>query len=344
MKRLPGALALLFLGMAGLLGAYSSAPPIVVVFPLTVSAGANPEAGGNIAVLLAQGMAQHGITVKPAPPGTQRADYLTAARAAGADYYVTGFLTALGSEVSMIVQAVSTSSGSIVSSTTTVVKTYAEAAGQAEPMAEAILRHSGRILAQLDEPHAEPSDTPKPSASAKGNEANLTGLGGLFHRKPKATEAPATPAPSPAAGATVALPSPAQVAVAAGSRVLVLQVGGDAGQSLAERAAGDITAAANRYGSGAQTLPVSAVDGVAHAADFCRANAGTHALYAGTLTLQRNDAGQATGAQVDVVVYDCAGNVVERRRGDAASGRGGIDAAIDRAVNAAFATAPKPGS
>ena len=236
----------------------------------------------------------------------------------------------------MIVQAVSTSSGSIVSSTTTVVKTYAEAAGQAEPMAEAILRHSGRILAQLDEPHAEPSDTPKPSASAKGNEANLTGLGGLFHRKPKATEAP-----SPAAGATVALPSPAQVAVAAGSRVLVLQVGGDAGQSLAERAAGDITAAANRYGSGAQTLPVSAVDGVAHAADFCRANAGTHALYAGTLTLQRNDAGQATGAQVDVVVYDCAGNVVERRHGDGASGRGGIDAAIDRAVNAAFATAPK---
>lgn len=348
MKRLLGALALLFLGVVPLLGAYTAAPPVVVVFPLTVSAGANPEAGSNIAVLLAQGMAQHGVTVKPAPPGTKRADYLTAARDAGADYYVTGFLTALGDEVSMIVQAVSTSSGSIVSSTTTVVKTYAEAAGQAEPLAEAILRHSGRVLAQLDEPQTQPSETPAPSRSDKGNEANLTGLGALFHRKPKATPAPApapsgSGAPTPVAGASVPLPAPEHVA-SAPQRVLVLQVGGDAGQALSERAAGDITSAAGRTGVGAQALPVAAADGVAHAAQFCRDNAGTRALYATTLTLERNDAGRTTGAQVDVVVYDCSGSVIERRHGEAsATGRGGIEGAIDRAVTAAFAATAKKG-
>jgi hypothetical protein len=345
-KRILSTLAFALLGAFALMGAYTSAPPVVVVYPLTVSAGANPEAGSNIAVLIAQGLAQHGVTVKPAPPGTQRADYLTAAQAAGADYYVTGFLSALGDEVSMVLQAVSTSSGSIVNSTTTVVKTYAEAAGQAEPLAQAILRHSGRELAELDEPRPSGTDTPQPSRSDKGNEANLTGLGAIFHHRPKATP---TPAASPVAGVSVPAPTaaagvPAQVALAPGQRVLVLQAGGDADAALAQRATRDVTAAAGRNGVGAQALPVSGVEGVKNAAEFCRNNVGTHGLYATTLTVQRNAAGQPTEALVDVVMYDCSGNAVERRHGAAsAAGHGGLEGAVDRAIGSAFASAPSRG-
>jgi len=327
-RRLLGVLALAFFGFVPFMGAYTSAPPVVIVYPLTVGSGANPESGSNIAVLLAQGLAQHGVTVKPAPPGTQRADYLTVAQAAGADYYVTGFLTALGDEVSMVLQAVSTSSGSIINSTTTVVKTYAEAAGQAPSLADAILRHSGRALAQLDEPKAVDSATPQPSRSDKGNEANLNGLGGIFHHKPKA-------APSPGPG-TLAL---------AERRVLISQVGGDAGSELAQRASRAVTAAAGHGGVATQALPVSAAEVEAHGADFCKNNAGTQMLYATTVTLQKNAAGQPTGVGVDVVTFDCAGNAVARHHGEApASGRGGLDAALDRAVAAALAAAaPKPG-
>jgi hypothetical protein len=314
-------LALAFLSMVTLLGAYTTAPPVVVVYPLTVSAGANPEAGGNIAVLIAQGLAQHGVTVKPAPPGTQRADYLTAAQAAGADYYVTGFLTALGDEVSMVLQAVSTSSGSIINSTTTVVKTYAEAGGQAPALADAILRHSGRALASLDDPRPAESETPKPSHGDKKNEAdvNVKTVGGLFHHK-------------------------STVAAAPTQRVLVLQVGGNAATAEAQRAARDVEAAAGRNGFGVQSLPVSSSEGVAHAADFCKNNAGTNALFATTLTVQRNATGQATAAQVDLLSYDCTGTVTERRHGEAsATGHGGLDAAIDQAIDAAFASGPKRG-
>jgi 2-oxoglutarate dehydrogenase E2 component (dihydrolipoamide succinyltransferase) len=357
-KRLLGALALALLGVVPLLGAYSMTPPVAIVYPLSGGSGADPEAGATIAVLLAQGLAQRGITVRPAPPGTKRSEYLIAAQKAGADYYVTGFLSALGDEVSMVVQVVSTASGSIVSSTTSVVKTYTEAAGQSDAIAQAILHHAGRALASLDEPQAVASETPQPSRSDKGNEANLTGLGALFHRKPKATPAPAIAsaaassaassaalapavpapraAPTPIPPAPPAPPLPANVAYT-GPRYLVLQVGGDAEQSLGERAARDIAAAASRNGTTAESLPVKAIDAVAHASDFCRANAGTRGFYAATLSLQRNDAGAATGAQVDIVMYDCNGNAVERRRGTAAAGgRGGIDGAIDRAVTSAF--------
>ncbi len=92
------------------------APPVVVVYPLTTSgATTKNDAGADIAVLLANRLAQlGGLTVKPYTPGTQRADYLSAALKEGADYYVTGFLAPVGAEVSIIVQVVSTSSGTIV--------------------------------------------------------------------------------------------------------------------------------------------------------------------------------------------------------------------------------------
>ena len=47
----------------------------------------------------------------PAPPGTERKDYLAVARAEHADYYIAGFLSPLAEGVSVVEQVVSTTSG-----------------------------------------------------------------------------------------------------------------------------------------------------------------------------------------------------------------------------------------
>ncbi len=392
LKRWFVALALLF-SLVPLLGAISPFDPVVVVYPLTVSGGADPESGSNIAVLIATNLTKHGgLIVRPYPPGTTRAEYLTAARGVGADYYITGFLTTLGDQVSLILQVVSTTSGTIVQSNTAFVRTYGEAAGQSDLLAQIMLQHSGRALSQLDNPQPAPSESPPPP-NQKADENNFLGL---FHHKAKATPSP-TPSGSPAASAVApaaggqsapqavtrpaaqptlvparqpasapapqptsapavqpkaapaasvtqappvaVVPSVSRTPLPSGDRVLVLLVGGDAGATLANHAGGAIASAARRSGLAADQLTLSAADGVAHAPDVCAANAGTKELYASTLSLARNDAGQTTGAQVDLVAYDCAGNVVSRAHAESASsGRSGLEGAVDRAVAAALAS------
>ena len=186
----------LLCGVVPFLGAISGLPPpVVIVYPLTASAGADPETGASIAVTIAQRLSVGGaIVVKPYPPGTQRADFLNAAKALGADYYISGFLTPLGDQLSMVTQVVSVASGTVITSSTAFVRTYADAAAQAEPLHDAILRHVGRALASLDAP---PRETPAPNPSEK-NEANISGL---FKRKKKSAPA-ATPTPTVASDAT----------------------------------------------------------------------------------------------------------------------------------------------
>ena len=189
--RLLGAL-LAALAVVPLIGAVNTTltKPIVIVYPLTVGSGMEAEAGASVAVLLAQKLAQYNdVVVKPYPPGTKRQDFLTAAAAAGADYYVTGFLTPLGDEASLVVQIVSVASGTVVLSNTALVKTYGDAGAQSEFLHNAILHHAGRALASLDKPPT--SDTPAPNPSAK-DEANVSNVLGLFKHKKKAE---ATPTP-----------------------------------------------------------------------------------------------------------------------------------------------------
>lgn|GEM_PF-1135588 len=208
----------LTLGLIPMLGASNTfSPPVVVVYPLTVSGGTDPEAGANVAVAIANRLATiGGITVKTYPPGTKRADYLTVALSLGADYYITGFLTPLGDQVTLVTQLVGTSSGSVISSSTALVRTYADATAQADLLGDAIIHHAGRALATLD----RPVSTPAPKPEEKKNEANI---GDLFKRKKKSTPA-ATPTATPgsasspgrvstgAAVAVLPLPTPARTA------------------------------------------------------------------------------------------------------------------------------------
>lgn len=169
-------------------------PPRVVVYPLTVNGDAEQDAGDRLAVLFAQQMSENGIKVVPPEPGTPRTDYLKAARTLGCDYYITGFITPLGAEVTVVEQVVSTISGTVVASNSAELLTYADASGQGATLATLVKRHAERAFAPLNDTAAQ--STPEPKSSGGGLEESLSKLGNIFHRKPRAA-----PSPSPTATA-----------------------------------------------------------------------------------------------------------------------------------------------
>jgi hypothetical protein len=188
------------------LGAFSPSllpPPLVVVYPLTVNGDAQQDSGQRLAVMFAQQLADNGVKVVPPVPGTQRTDFLIAARKLGCDYYITGFITPLGAEVSVVEQVVSTSSGTVVASNSVQFLTYSDANGQGALLGQMIHEHAERSLASLQE-------NPQPSATAEPKDspgADLNKLGGLFKKKAKATPAPTVPPDQTASGPTPT-PSP----------------------------------------------------------------------------------------------------------------------------------------
>jgi len=132
--------------------------------------------------------------VKPYIPGTDRKDFLAAARAQSADYYVTGYLTAVGAEVSLVSQIVSTYSGTVIWSQSALVKTYADADAQANLIRDAILHREGRYFASINAPTAAPEATTRPNE--KNNEGGFA-IGG--RRRRQRASAPAEPSSAPVA-------------------------------------------------------------------------------------------------------------------------------------------------
>lgn len=192
--RLPRILSLALLAASVVwLGATPAilAVPRVVVYPLTVNGDAQQDAGDRLAVLFAQQMSENGVEVVPPVPGTQRSDFLKAARKLNCDYYVTGFITPLGAEVTVVEQVVSTTSGTVVASNSAELLTYADASGQGALLASLVRRHAERALAPLNDTNAAAA-TPEPKQS--GPETSLSKLGNIFKRKPRVA-----PSPSPSA-------------------------------------------------------------------------------------------------------------------------------------------------
>jgi TolB-like protein len=183
------------------------AKPSVIVYPFTASASSiDREASSRLATIIASRMAETGqVSVIPPPPGTERKDYLSVARAHNADYYVSGYISPLGNGVSLVEQVVSTTTGIVLFSQSGQINTYNEASGQGDDLATFISRHANRGLAAIGT--APPQASPTPSATG-GPEANL---GKLFGRKKKPA---ATPKPTPKPSAAANAPAPAPRAVA----------------------------------------------------------------------------------------------------------------------------------
>jgi TolB-like protein len=216
--------------------------PSVIVYPFTATTSTiNREASSQLATIIATQMAATGrVTVIPPPPGTERKDYLAVARAQNAEYYIAGFMSPLGDGVSVVEQVVSTTSGIVVSSNTSQLTTYADAAGQGEQLALIVSRHANRALASIGTPPPAASPTAAPTAEAQAN------LNRLFSRRKKPAASP-TPAPSakPVAVATAAAaalvnvtspPVPATPAPGRQSSLAILTLGGSATTVLRDAA------------------------------------------------------------------------------------------------------------
>ncbi len=170
----------------------------VVVYPFsTNSANAlDREAIARLATIIATEMSNTGkVNVTPAPPGTDRKEYLSTARAQHADFYISGYISPLGDGVSVVEQVVSTTSGIVVYSQTRQIATFADAAGQGDDLATFVSGYANRGLAQITAPPPPPRPSPEPSS---GTEANLNKLFS-HHRR-----AASTPAPSAKPAAAVA--------------------------------------------------------------------------------------------------------------------------------------------
>jgi hypothetical protein len=293
--------------------------PTIVVYPLTVNGSSvGKDAGSKLAIMLATQMADGGgVIVKPATPGTERTDYLTSARAQGADYYVAGYVTPIGDSVSVVEQVVSTETGIVVFSNTAQLQTYAEAAGQGDLIRIAILRHSGRNFEAFDAPPQQAQKTPAPVASS-APQANLSGL--FKHRKKAAAPSP-TPAPTVAA-----TEAPLVALAASGPTYGIVVVGGPAALDEREFAEATLTTVLEQ-----QKLAVTT--GVA-VPDLCEK--GATAVLSGTLWT-RPAAGKNADQKVatfQLQAVDCKGHLAFDKRFVSASGTD-VQALVEHTVTEA---------
>jgi len=329
-----------------------STKPSVVVFPFTANGSQiDREASSRLATIIATRMAEtNTVTVIPPPPGTERKDFLSVARANNADYYVAGFISSLGNGVSIVEQVVSASTGVVVFSSTAQLSTYAEAAGQGDDLATFVARHANRAYASIGTPPPAASPTPQPAGGAQTN------LGKLFGRKKKTaatakpSAAPATAASAPAAALINVTPSPKPIAVQAAQTAPPTPAPVAAATALAAAAA----AAAAGPSTGRAIVPVGgsadpALREVATARAAERAHAdrvessavacGEHphdAVLSGTLSTRPGPASGGAGATFDLTAADCAGKVLwHGSYSNDAAGPQASQVAVERAVDGA---------
>ena len=251
--------------------------PTVIVYPLAASSATlDREASARIATILATQIAL-GNRVKVIPPKTDvdRSTYLADARANGANYYVTGFITPLGSGASVVEQVVSTTSGALVFSVSNYIASYGEVQSQGDQLREGILEradHGVAAMAALPPPAATPE--PEPS---KGTDVNVSGI---FGKKKK--------------NAVYGLILPAD------ARVAVLAVGGTA-DADARAAAGQALAAAFAH---AGRTPVMATS-YAPSSDVCTTNKVAVQIASWLDTASPAKGGATAGLRM--IAFDCNG-------------------------------------
>ena len=357
----------LLLGAAPIVPTVVLAAPVLVVFPFSVNGDAQKESGAKLAILIGTQIANlGGVAVKPGAPGTPRAEFLNVARATNADYYLSGYVTPIGDEVTVVEQLVSTQTGIIAFSNTAQIKTYAEAGGQGDLLRTALLRHQGRNIAAYEQLATPSPATPTPGTTS-GSQATLSGL---FKKKkstpqPVATKAPALIAvvsPEPAGTIAplstmaprnvtpprvIATPTPVPTPVpthapeavseprapsGADRSYLVLAFGGSADSERRDYATTQIAAEIDRRKL--HGIPTSAVQ---ITPELCATNGANRAI-GGALSTKAGDPafGQNTTATMLFVVYECNGTTIFKKTFEQdASGNRDWQTAVDRVVGMA---------
>jgi hypothetical protein len=294
---------------------FLSQSPEVMVYPFDVQGGIDPRIGMAIAQILAQEMiAAGGINVPPVPQSVKRPDFLDNARAAHADFYISGYVTPVGDRASVVEQVVSVDSGVILFSQT------AQVAGVADVASQSLMARS-EILAFVnrgnEEVQTQPSATPAPSAT-NGAKVPISGIGSIVDSVFK-HKGGAAPKPSPTASL-----KPARGVIVAPVAAAGTVAPGDLDNALRE-----LYFAMNRHFT---TQITGVTDDVTQSADaICGANRDNTIA---TGTLEEQPAHRGRQIVFTLRVYTCFGASLEHETGKGSSIKSAVDAAA-----AAYATA-----
>jgi hypothetical protein len=208
----------------------------------------------------------------------------------------------------MILQLVSVQNGIVIYSTSAQVVTFADAAGQADILRAAILRHAGRSVAQIEALPAAVLPTASPGPGAEAD------LGKLLGRKNRAAAPPAAVAVAKRPAAPVAL------------------VPLDGSADPARRDA-TLRALAEKLTKGGVPATVVAEQPPAQA---CSAAGKAAGVLGGTLDVHTESVlfGRSTTATLRLIEHDCAGKIVYDQTVARAAG-GSETLALEHAVDAA---------
>lgn len=293
------------------------AMPIVVVYPFDVSTALQADTGIKAGhVFVEQMNAAGGVDAIDAPQSVKRPQYLQYAKSIDADYYVAGYMTPLGTGVSLVEQVVSAQTGTIVFGHTAQIESLEDATAQAVFIRDGIVQREASIEQAVAASSSQSTPTPMP-----GNEANLSHLaGGLFKHRGKATPTPRpTPAVKPSKG------------------VLVVKVNGS-GSDLT-KATSDLYNALNSYYN--VRLIDHAGNNLAKEADGICGTQRNNTIATGALSSKsvKHGWGHRTEYDFTLQVYTCFG----AKLGEASGTGDSVTNAIGAAVNAYAKDHPQNG-
>jgi hypothetical protein len=168
--RLLAALSALLLLIVHAPVAHAAVPAATIVleiFPLAALGDVDPAAGADLSLRLSDEIAGlGGVRIITGGASTAPADYGTVARAAGAGYYLTGSIAAVGSGVAAIVQVVGTRSGTVLWSSTSQLTKIADITGVGAQVRAMLFERDQRPYLDLGSPASAPPPAPSKIAAA----------------------------------------------------------------------------------------------------------------------------------------------------------------------------------
>ena len=296
--------------------------PAVVVFPLVASQPSGADAAVKIAGSFADQIAQHGgVTVRPAPAATTgQAGYLAAARSVGADYYVSGYVTKVGDQYSVLVQLVRTRNGFIRWSETVMLSMDDSLISEGVRIHDVILADNGNV-GRYPVPPPVQNANPNPVAAAP---------------KPRATPDNAAAAKARQV-ATDALVNAQPITAPAGARTaLIVQFTGQASSDVKKYLPGSFITNLKRYGIVAERSDLTTAQLTSADAPVACAETGATYLIGGTIESREeppDNGGLWYDAEVIMTAYDCTKPNAKPQIVDYQSQAGDRQTSLDVAVN-----------
>lgn len=295
-----------------MLGAGSAVPPpVIVIYPFSASSNLPPSIGATVAVAIATQLAQGGdIVVKQAPADTQRTDYLQTARTLGADYYLFGFASPIGTDIGVVEQLVSTKSGVSAWRNNVALAAPDDVRDSASQLHDAIL--------QLGTVHV-----PEPVSRANGS-------------SPVGASASSSPGRSLSTSVVVAVATAPPTPRPSRGSVLVLHFSGNVIDALKNYVSESIVRTLPQYDlSGGEALVEG---GVSSLGLLMCAQSGADELLGGSISADQGDLamGWFYDTRLQMRVYDCRNLGAKPRTIVTNATNGNVQTAIDIAVSQAL--------